>query len=171
MWSPTSGHLCINHKKLLLLLLFLLFFTVFLFLRTKWYTMYNVFQHIKSETLWPRPHVSGDFWKRIFFPSVFKNTCPHVAYSNRFRPSMRKQVASVFKNLHFLVRFRKDAFLVTVSPIRVDGKPHRRKKTPFLNKNRYEWTGPEFLGYKVFGLHLVRDVSETTRRRNDRSPL
>ena len=39
----------------------------------------------------PRPHDFGYFWERRFFLRFPKNTHLRVAYSNRFRPSIRKR--------------------------------------------------------------------------------
>ena len=42
----------------------------------------------------PRPHVSGDFCIRKFFHADTKYLRPHVAYTNRIRPSTRIQFVS-----------------------------------------------------------------------------
>ena len=42
----------------------------------------------------PRPHVSGDFCIRKFFYAIQKYLRPHVAYTNRIRPSTRIRFVS-----------------------------------------------------------------------------
>ena len=52
-----------------------------------------------------------------------------------FTPSTRKRIAGVFKNLHSEERFlKRGVFGDRFHRIRVDGRPNRRKKCPFSNK-------------------------------------
>ena len=66
-----------------------------------------------------------------------------IVFENlRFRPSTRKRVASVFKNLHSGERFWKDAwFGDRFHRIQVNGRRNRReKKFVFKQKRKVVWT-------------------------------
>ena len=114
----------------------------------------------KNPTFRHRPHLSRYFWKRDIFSLCFqKNTPrPHVAYSNRFRLSIRKNLnvgnttaslteyalcsskwcmtsffrqtrVGIFENAGFWRAFLKRCvFGDRFHRIRVDGRPNRRKK-------------------------------------------
>ena len=86
------------------------------------------------------------FW--YYYTSSYSKTSVFFSPNVIEWPAFSKilTLESVFEKMRFRWLFYR---------IRVDSKPNRRKKITVFLENGNVLTGPEFRGYKVFGLHLV----------------